>query len=154
MSGIVYERDTCSRCGGSGSYSFNPRDGSRCFGCGGSGRRITRRGKRAHALVQKRRDKVYGRPAREVKVGDKVWVEGFVPCPGLPIPGRRARFRTVQEIEPDGDQLSFVYVIGDDRFHVTQAPDTIVRVFTEAGWEAVLDYAAKLKGATVERSTT
>lgn len=27
----------CSRCGGSGSYSFNAVDGSRCYGCGGSG---------------------------------------------------------------------------------------------------------------------
>ena len=27
----------CSRCGGTGNYSWNQRDGSRCFGCGGSG---------------------------------------------------------------------------------------------------------------------
>lgn len=29
----------CSRCGGSGSYSYNPKDGTRCFGCGGAGKR-------------------------------------------------------------------------------------------------------------------
>jgi hypothetical protein len=28
-------RDTCGRCGGSGHYSFNQRDGTRCFGCSG-----------------------------------------------------------------------------------------------------------------------
>jgi len=28
----------CSRCGGSGSHSFNLRDGTTCFGCGGSGK--------------------------------------------------------------------------------------------------------------------
>lgn len=27
----------CRRCGGSGSYSFNAMDGSRCYGCGGFG---------------------------------------------------------------------------------------------------------------------
>ena len=27
----------CSRCGGSGNYSFNAVDGTRCFGCSGSG---------------------------------------------------------------------------------------------------------------------
>lgn len=27
----------CGRCGGSGSYSWNAMDGSRCFGCGGIG---------------------------------------------------------------------------------------------------------------------
>lgn len=29
--------DPCSRCGGSGNYSFNMMDGSRCYGCGGFG---------------------------------------------------------------------------------------------------------------------
>jgi len=32
-------REVCSRCGGSGSYSWNPVDGSRCFGCAGAGKR-------------------------------------------------------------------------------------------------------------------
>lgn len=28
--------NVCSRCGGSGEYSWNQRDGSRCFKCGGN----------------------------------------------------------------------------------------------------------------------
>lgn len=32
-------REICSRCGGSGHYSFNQIDGSRCFGCSGAGKR-------------------------------------------------------------------------------------------------------------------
>lgn len=28
---------TCTRCGGSGSYSFNLRDGTICYGCRGAG---------------------------------------------------------------------------------------------------------------------
>jgi hypothetical protein len=31
---------TCSRCGGSGRYSFNLMDGDRCFGCSGSGKQM------------------------------------------------------------------------------------------------------------------
>lgn len=31
---------TCSRCGGSGSYSYNQMDGDRCFGCSGSGKQM------------------------------------------------------------------------------------------------------------------
>lgn len=27
----------CSRCGGSGNHSYNPIDGSTCFGCNGLG---------------------------------------------------------------------------------------------------------------------
>lgn len=34
---VIITRE-CSRCGGSGHYSFNLRDGTRCYGCGGSGR--------------------------------------------------------------------------------------------------------------------
>lgn len=30
----------CGRCGGSGSYSFNYMDGTRCYGCGGKGTKI------------------------------------------------------------------------------------------------------------------
>jgi hypothetical protein len=29
---------TCGRCGGSGEYSFNHMDGTRCYGCGGTGK--------------------------------------------------------------------------------------------------------------------
>ena len=29
---------TCPRCGGSGNYSYNPKDGTTCYGCGGTGK--------------------------------------------------------------------------------------------------------------------
>jgi len=34
--------EPCSRCCGSGHYSFNRIDGTRCFGCGGSGLKLQR----------------------------------------------------------------------------------------------------------------
>lgn len=33
----VKVKGTCPRCGGSGHYSYNTMDGTRCYGCGGSG---------------------------------------------------------------------------------------------------------------------
>lgn len=36
----VKMRGNCPRCGGSGNYSYNPLDGTQCYGCGGSGKRI------------------------------------------------------------------------------------------------------------------
>lgn len=33
---------TCSRCGGSGRYSFNLIHGTRCYGCGGTGKQKTK----------------------------------------------------------------------------------------------------------------
>jgi len=44
---VIFEKETCGRCGGSGQYSYNQIDGSRCFGCGGSGERLSKRGKAA-----------------------------------------------------------------------------------------------------------
>lgn len=31
---------TCGRCGGTGNYSYNQMDGTRCYGCGGSGKKL------------------------------------------------------------------------------------------------------------------
>jgi hypothetical protein len=39
-----FESQTCTRCGGAGTYSWNQRDGDRCFGCEGKGRQYTKRG--------------------------------------------------------------------------------------------------------------
>lgn len=33
---------TCSRCGGSGRYSFNLIHGTTCYGCGGTGKQKTK----------------------------------------------------------------------------------------------------------------
>lgn len=45
---LKFERQDCTRCGGSGRYSFNQVDGDRCYGCGGKGVTLTKRGAAAH----------------------------------------------------------------------------------------------------------
>jgi hypothetical protein len=42
QSGEEMVRETCRRCGGSGSYSFNLQDGTMCYGCSGSGNQYTK----------------------------------------------------------------------------------------------------------------
>jgi len=44
---LGFECKTCSRCGGSGQYSYNQIDGSRCYGCNGQKFQYTKRGKAA-----------------------------------------------------------------------------------------------------------
>lgn len=44
---LGFEVKTCSRCGGSGQYSYNQIDGSRCYGCNGDKIQHTKRGKAA-----------------------------------------------------------------------------------------------------------
>lgn len=68
----LFEHVTCSRCAGSGSYSWNAMNGSRCFGCGGSGFTLTKRGRVAQAFLNKMR-KI---PAEAFAVGDWILSEG------------------------------------------------------------------------------
>lgn len=64
---ISYEREPCTRCGGSGHYSYNRIDGTRCFKCRGSGAQLTPRGKAALAFA----DSLLDRRIEEVSSGDR-----------------------------------------------------------------------------------
>jgi len=66
--GFLFETKSCSRCGGSGRYSFNLMNGDRCCGCGGTGLQHTKRGSAARAFFHKSLEK----PLSEVKVGDYI----------------------------------------------------------------------------------
>ena len=64
-----FETELCSRCGGGGRYSFNLMDGDRCYGCGGTGIRLSKRGAAArawfHASLQK--------PVEAIEAGFLIW---------------------------------------------------------------------------------
>lgn len=60
-----FETKVCSRCGGSGNYSFNLMHGTMCYGCNGSGIQFTKRGKAARQFF----DESLTVPASELKVG-------------------------------------------------------------------------------------
>lgn len=81
--GTVFE--FCSRCGGCGHYSFNPQDGTRCYGCNGSGlgkatteadmkRRYENRKKAAH-----RRARQAERKAADARLAAETWREDHEP---------------------------------------------------------------------------
>lgn len=46
------ETETCTRCGGSGKFSYNQMDGDRCYGCNGKGIAYTKRGKAAARYLE------------------------------------------------------------------------------------------------------
>ncbi len=52
---LKFERQVCSRCGGSGRYSFNLRDGDTCHGCNRKGVQLTKRGAAAYAWFKEQR---------------------------------------------------------------------------------------------------
>lgn len=60
------EHVTCSRCGGSGHYSYTQRLGTLCAKCLGAGTVYTKRGRAARDYL----DALRSKPARELQVGD------------------------------------------------------------------------------------
>jgi hypothetical protein len=68
-----FETVVCSRCHGSGEYSFCTDYGSRCFRCHGSGRVHTKRGSAALNYLER----ICTVPASEVRVGDRVPYHGI-----------------------------------------------------------------------------
>jgi len=64
----IFETETCGRCGGGGHYSYNPMNGTRCFGCGGTGLRLTKRGKAAKAFLSS----LLQKPISEIRPGDNI----------------------------------------------------------------------------------
>lgn len=71
------ETETCSRCGGSGNYSYCQWFGTVCFKCGGRKVTLTKRGAAAARYLRELRSK----RAADVKPGDRIWISG-VDCIG------------------------------------------------------------------------
>src|SRR6187551_1555971 len=72
MRKLLFENETCSRCGGCGQYSYCQMYGTRCFKCGGDGVTLTKRGKAAQLWFNAKKKK----PAKDVKVGDRIVFDG------------------------------------------------------------------------------
>lgn len=66
-----FESVVCSRCCGTGNYSFNPINGTRCFGCGGRGHKYTKRGAAALKFYLDSLNKL----PQDIKVGELVQVD-------------------------------------------------------------------------------
>ena len=93
MKKLLFENKPCGRCGGSGQYSYCSMYGSRCFGCGGSGAKLTKRGAAAQEFLNEK----CMRRMDEFKVGDLIWSDG--------IPGFTAsKWGTVTEVIQDGEK--------------------------------------------------
>lgn len=84
------EKTTCSRCCGSGKYSYNMMHGDRCYGCGGTGIALTKRGKAARAKLIE----LQQRPVADLKVGEFLWYDPY------PM-GGKVGWYTINSIKPD-----------------------------------------------------
>ena len=65
---LKFERQHCTRCGGSGRYSFNLMDGDKCYGCNGQRITLTKRGAAAQKWLKEMRQV----QVKDLKVGDRI----------------------------------------------------------------------------------
>ncbi len=88
------ELQTCGRCGGSGKYSYCTMYGDRCFGCGGTGVKLTKRGQIAKAWLEAIRSK----RVEDLQIGDEILIDDHF--------SGKAAFCKITAISPDSDQRS------------------------------------------------
>lgn len=86
---LVFETETCSRCGGCGRYSYCQMYGDTCFKCRGRGKVLTKRG----LLAKLYYERMASKPAGELTVGEVIWNE--------PGPFSKGGWTTVLEITRD-----------------------------------------------------
>lgn len=96
--GFGFPVDTCSRCDGSGQYSYNQRDGKRCFKCHGYGYTIANRAAKAWQAFQEAKAAAETIPTSEIKVGSII-----------NIGTAKNVFVTVTEIEVTENWVYFTY---------------------------------------------
>lgn len=70
---LLFESKVCTRCGGDGRYSFNLIHGSICYGCGGCGQKLTKRGVAAQRYFRE----LSTVKAADLKPGDVIRAEGL-----------------------------------------------------------------------------
>lgn len=86
----LFESRACGRCGGSGKYSYCSMYGSMCFGCGGKGEVLTKRGLAANQMFTES----VKMAAKDLVIGQRFQIEGI---PGF----ASAKWFEIRSIEAD-----------------------------------------------------
>ncbi len=139
--------ETCGRCGGCGQYSFNALDGTRCYGCGGTGKRhpagvvaklagewrvIIRAAREVNTAAY--RDVATGEVTCDLRAGDQVAHQG-----------RGQEWRTVAGVEITDT------VVGGCRMGVDANGEMILRTQTLETWITFADGTRERGGYLLRR---
>lgn len=150
----VFESETCSRCLGSGSYSWCQQWGTVCFGCAGAGKKLTKRGRAAMAHLTDLRSV----PAKALVPGTKVY-DLDVTMTGA----TRKVWRTLvsSEVAADG-RLTLVYAknfeahgVDPERpYRVAQTPERLKETLEAAlAYQVTLTKEGKVRKVRKSSST-
>ena len=114
---LLLESKTCSRCGGSGNFSYCQMYGTTCFKCGGDGVVLTKRGKAAQLWLSAKKRK----PLGEVALGEWALSEG--------IPGFSAAvWVKIDEITGAGEELLVSGLTKKGERHNWKGAGMVVRI--------------------------
>ena len=126
-----FESQCCTRCGGSGKFSFNLIHGDRCYGCKGTGEQLTKRGAAAKAKFTASMSHL----ASELEVGDSIYtndhwyilqtIEADVLNPGM-ITLRMAR------ITKEGRRTFAIKVYGNTPVTLVKSEAHLAQLMNEA----------------------
>lgn len=136
---VTFETTECTRCGGTGHYSFNLIHGTTCFKCGGRKVQLSRRG----AAACKAWDALMAAmetPVDQVKVGDKVAYEPrrWAIVTGLGTGAAKYNGQPSTDI-----------VLGNPGRVICALPGQTVKVWSDQVYLAAVAKIEKLAGATV-----
>lgn len=110
---LHFEKAPCGRCGGCGMFGPKSVKGGACFQCGGSGKRLTRRGETARKRYDEMVTARLGRPVWELREGDVVWAHYSTWAGFTPVDSPKA-WRTIARVEWTEQTDSYVITKNDD----------------------------------------
>ena len=145
---ISFEKKTCGRCSGAGYFShYGHVYGGVCFGCSGSGTKLTRRGSTARNAY----NEAMSVEASELKIGMIVWDVGM---------DGKDRRRRIESISPSSGvtkdngviipTLDITYASTTSTWIHTMSETHKVRMaLSHENRHLAIEALAKLKGATI-----
>lgn len=140
---ILYKTKTCGRCGGSGSYSWNAMHGSVCYGCNGTGKKLTPLGVKARAAVAAWKMAHSSVPVKDLKPGDRFWdTNGWRTVISTSTEGGSRYFK-------DGEWVDYFTVTHKGGSHGFCKPDDRVLVPLGSKFVELAEFARTLKGVTI-----
>jgi hypothetical protein len=97
---IHFDEEPCGRCGGTGRYSYNERDGNVCWSCSGKKVRLSRRGRTAFEAYEKAlADSAATVAVRDIKPGMRIMSQAHGGVSGNKPWDYKAAWRTVATVE-------------------------------------------------------
>lgn len=140
---VTFETTDCTRCAGTGNYSYNPMHGTRCFKCAGRKVQISRAGAAARKAWDAVMDTM-ARPVEEIQVGSRVKLrEGWATVASIGSGGTT--------YTKDGKRIPSIAVTYTHTTMVhCHVPSDTLKLWDEGIYLAAVKRVSNLKGASVK----